>query len=335
MVNLLPAPFGARTSCHPERRLCHPERSEGSQVVECQILRCAQNDRHRAGAFTLVELLVVIAIIGVLVALLLPAVQQAREAARRSSCQNNLKQIGLAIAQYQLSKSVYPSSNTDDVFNWDDGLSERNHSWASVIMPYIEESSLKDKINFKISSMDPANQPAAGTIVSVYRCPSYTGPALTEDTHYPAGKYAIGNYVSIGASDVDHVYAVSQKPEGVIFPVSKIKPKEVTDGLSNTMFIAESREEKLRVWIDGRTGAYTALAYGNGFPIFAQPIALNYTPYYVAEVKCAYGPSSMHPGGAHHLFGDGSVHFLLDTISKKTYVGLCTRAGGEILDNVD
>jgi Protein of unknown function (DUF1559) len=101
------------------------------------------------------------------------------------------------------------------------------------------------------------------------------------------------------------------------------------------MFIAESREEKLRVWIDGRTGAYTALAYGNGLPSFSQPVALNYTPYYIADLKCLYGPSSMHPGGAYHLFGDGSVHFLRDDINKATYVGLCTRAGGEILDNVD
>jgi prepilin-type N-terminal cleavage/methylation domain-containing protein len=290
--------------------------------------------RKRA-AFTLVELLVVIAIIGLLVALLLPAVQAAREAARRASCANNLKQIGLAIAQYQLTKTVYPPSNTDDVFGLSHDLSQRNHSWASVIMPYLEELALKDKINFKISSMHPANQPAAGTVVSIYRCPSYVGPALTEDSNYPPGKYAIGNYVSIGASDVDHVYAVSVKPEGVIFPISKIRPKDVTDGLSNTMFIAESREERLRVWIDGRTGAFTALAFGNGFPTFTQPVSLNYTPYYNGAEKCAYGPSSMHPGGAQHLFGDGSVHFLLNSISKGTYVGLVTRAGREVLENVD
>jgi prepilin-type N-terminal cleavage/methylation domain-containing protein len=287
-----------------------------------------------ASAFTLVELLVVIAIIGVLVALLLPAVQHAREAARRSSCSNNMKQIGLAIAQYQLAKTVYPPSNTNEVWFWDNGRSELNHSWASLIMPYVEESALKDKINFSISALETANQPAAGTIVSIYRCPSYVGPSFTEDLHYPAGKYAIGNYVSIGASDVDHVYAVSLKPEGVIFPVSKIKPKHVTDGLSKTMFIAESREQKIRVWIDGRSGAYTALADAPVGPTMA-PIALNYTPYFSGDPKCLYGPSSMHPGGAHHLFGDGSVHFLLDTISKATYVGLCTRAGKETLDNVD
>lgn len=285
-------------------------------------------------AFTLVELLVVIAIIGVLVSLLLPAVQHARESARRSSCSNNMKQIGLAIAQYQLSKTVYPPSNTDDLFTWDDGGELRNHSWASVITPWIEESALRDKIDFSVSAMDPVNQPAAGMTVPVYRCPSYIGPALTEDGHYQLGTYAIGNYVSIPASDVDHIYAVSVKPEGVIYPVSHIKPKDVTDGLSKTMFIAESREEKMRVWIDGRTAAISTLPYDGGS--FSSVVSLNYTPYYNdGDIQSDWGPSSMHPGGAYHLFGDGSVHFLSDNINVATYIGLCTRAGEEIIDNVD
>ena len=87
-----------------------------------------------------------------------------------------MKQIGLAIAGYQLSKTVFPPSNTDELFIWDDFSRERNHSWASLIMPYVEETALRDRINFKISSMNAANQPAAGTMVSIYRCPSYIGP---------------------------------------------------------------------------------------------------------------------------------------------------------------
>jgi len=285
-------------------------------------------------AFTLVELLVVIAIIGLLVALLLPAIQAARESARRTSCVNNMKQIGLAITNYQAAKSVFPPSDTDELYTWinDDGFG--NHSWASLIMPYLEEASLNSLIDYKQSCMDPVNRTAAGTIVGVYRCASYTGPAFTDDDHYPAGNFAIGNYVAIASSDVDHIYGVDVKPEGVIYPKSKIKPAEVTDGLSKTLFIAESREERMRVWIDGRTAAVTALADN---PFFATPtISLNFTPYYNdGDILSKYGPSSMHAGGAYHLFGDGSVHFLLNTISVPTYVGLMTRAKGEVLADAD
>jgi prepilin-type N-terminal cleavage/methylation domain-containing protein len=293
--------------------------------------------RAQQRAFTLVELLVVIAIIGLLVAMLLPAVQQAREAARRSSCLNNMKQIGLAISQYELAKKIYPPSGTDEILIWDDGRNELNHSWASLIMPYVEESVLADKINFKVSALEAVNERAAGTVVPIYRCPSYSGPSITEDAHYPSNTYAIGNYVAIGATDVDHLYAVSLKPEGVIYPLAKTKAKDVKDGLSKTVLIAESREENMRVWIDGRTAAHTSLpGTPADFTLPSTPIALNYTPYYDdGDIRSLYGPSSAHAGGAYHLFGDGSAHFLLDTIAKPTYVGLCTRAGGETLDNVD
>jgi prepilin-type N-terminal cleavage/methylation domain-containing protein len=286
--------------------------------------------RVRKTAFTLVELLVVMAIIGLLVALLLPAVQNSREAARRTSCANNTKQIGLAIANFQSAKTVFPASNTDDLFTWDAGGAVRNHSWASVIMPYAEMTSLYKAIDYSVSSMHPNNQTIAGTVISMYRCPDYTGPDRTDDSHYPPGVYAIGNYASLPASDVDHIYAIELKPEGVIYPVSRIKPRDVTDGLSKTILITESREEKMRVWIDGRTAALTALAYPAG-----DVISLNCAPYYDdGDIHSEYGPSSMHLGGAHHLFGDGSVHFINDQIALATYVALVTRAGGEIIDHV-
>ena len=203
------------------------------QRAEFSIRRAVASAPGRA--FTLVELLVVLAIIGILIALLLPAIQSAREAARRTACANNTKQIGLAIAHYQITQTVFPSSNTDDLFTWDAGNTLRNHSWGSLILPYAELASLRNIIDFSTSAMKPANLIAAGTIVPMYRCPDYAGPDYSTDSHYPAGKYAIGNYVSLAASDVDHLWGVSRKPEGVIFPLSRIKPKEVTDGLSKTI----------------------------------------------------------------------------------------------------
>ena len=284
----------------------------------------------RTSAFTLVELLVVIAIIGLLVALLLPAVQSSREAARRTACSNNIRQIGLGIEGYLGAKRVYPPSNTDDLFTWDAGNALRNHSWASLILPYVEQAQLDRTIDYTVSAMKPVNQFAASAILPIYRCPSYTGADFTDDPHYTAGRYAIGNYVALGASDVDHIWATDQLPDGVIFPLAKITPAEVTDGLSNTILIAESREEHMRPWIDGRVAANTALAYGEEFNGDPAPAALNYTPYYDdGDVFCAYGPSSMHPGGAFHLYGDQSVQFLADGIAGPVYVALCTRAGGE------
>ncbi len=306
--------------------------------VSAKLAFASRRDATTWHGFTLVELLVVIAIIGLLIALLLPAVSYSREAARRMQCANNLKQVGLAIGNYQAAKTVYPSSDTDEILDWDSGNRLRNHSWASLIFPFVELSGLKATIDFSVSAMKPANLAAAGTVVPIFRCPSYTGAAYSTDEHYPPEQYAIGNYVSIGASDVDHLWGADQKPEGVIFPVLQIGPAEITDGLSNTMLIAESREEKMRVWIDGRTAAITALRYDSTGESAdgAGEISLNRTPYYDdGDIVSAYGPSSMHAGGANHLFVDGSVHFLRDEISTQAYVALCTRAGGETVELAD
>lgn len=281
--------------------------------------------------FTLVELLVVIAIIGVLVGLLLPAVQAARESARQTQCRNNLKQIGLAIESYQHAKEVYPPSSTHDVtIHWD--LLEQ-HSWASLILPYLEQDNLEDTIDYTQRIRHPTNLPTAATLVSAYLCPTYTGAKYTL---LQGEEFAISNYVAFGSSDVGHIWGESFKPDGVIFPQSDIRPAEITDGLSNTVFIAESREEKYRVWMDGLTASVTALRFDESNPpsYAGTEIALNYAPYFQSPPRSEYGPSSMHPGGAFHLLGDGSVHFIADGISADNYVALCTREGEEINDDV-
>ena len=133
---------------------------------------------HRAGrrGFTLVELLVVIAVIGLLISLLLPAVQSSRESGRRVSCANNLKQIGLAIENYQLAKGVYPpSSNYDLTYHWD---TLEQHSWASIILPYLEQANLFDTIDFDARIDDPVNRSAAATVVSAYQVSGLHGSRI-------------------------------------------------------------------------------------------------------------------------------------------------------------
>ena len=143
----------------------------------------------RRRGFTLIELLVVIAIIAVLIALLLPAVQQAREAARRTQCKNNMKQLGLALHNYESSFTVFPPSCTSG-FNsgawlYVDGVpvtaSTHLHSFASLILPYIDGANVYNNINYNLSALDPVNRPIASTQLPFYLCPSYTGSLNAKD----------------------------------------------------------------------------------------------------------------------------------------------------------
>lgn len=288
----------------------------------------------RSRAFTLVELLVVIAIIGVLVSLLLPAVQSARGSARRAACGNNLRQVGLAMANHEQSKRLYPPSTTHDLAtNWTPFV---QHSWASFLLPYLEEATLSDQIDFQAELSSPGNLELAQTVIAVYRCPAYSGPDHSESiTHdSPDGtqaRAAIGNYVAFAASDVPNLWEEDEEPEGAIYPLSKTRSKDITDGLTNTVFLVESREQETRAWMDGIFGANTVFPFDDeGYTRIYLP-SLNYQPYYNSNgyYHSEFGPSSEHPGGANHLLGDGSVHFLADEIETGVYLVLCTRAGGD------
>jgi prepilin-type N-terminal cleavage/methylation domain-containing protein len=304
-------------------------------------------ENSSAPGFTLVELLVVIAIIGVLVALLLPAIQASREAARRGSCGNNLKQIGLAIAQYQLSNKAFPSSSSDTLETAETSffdLNEENSrlSWGSLTLPYLELSSVASTMDRSEHALKGKNQFAAGSIVPTYRCPSYSGADFSDDNRYAQldHKFAIGNYVALGCSTVGNLWGVDKdfKPDGIIIPGGAVTPAQVTDGLTHTVLITETREEMLAAWADGMTAAVTALVYDrNHPPQYADDRAtLNYTPYFNDDgILSKYGPSSMHPGGANHQFGDGSVRFVRDDVAAKVYAAFSTRAGGETIDDAN
>ncbi len=302
--------------------------------------------RRRLG-FTLIELLVVIAVIAVLIALLLPAVQQAREAARRTQCKNNLKQIGLAIHNYESSNRVFPPSSTSafarGVWNWPGaGPNDRTihlHSFASLVLPYLEGTNIYNGIDYNVSSLAPVNRAMASQILPFYRCPSYAGAEFSTDPYYVTtvgyDKFAIRNYVAIGAKTVVGLSGAIPA-DGVMFPGSKTGFRDVRDGTSNTVMIAETREESASVWIDGSSASVAARWLDLTSPAYSgNTVSINHTPYFPSvfpgSIGQNWGPSSFHTGGAHHLLCDGSVRFLSETMDVLLYDGLASRDGGEVL----
>jgi prepilin-type N-terminal cleavage/methylation domain-containing protein len=189
--------------------------------------------RSRAG-FTLIELLVVIAIIAVLIALLLPAVQQAREAARRTQCKNNLMQLGIALHNYQMAFETLPPgvcNPTGPVLNQPSGY---HMGWIAQILPYIEQQNAYRKIDFSESVYAKANQPVRMHLISLLLCPSSnqnsTGMAADGSV------FALNAYAGIH-NDVETPIDVNQN--GVLFLNSRIRYEDVSDGSSNTIYVAE------------------------------------------------------------------------------------------------
>jgi prepilin-type N-terminal cleavage/methylation domain-containing protein/prepilin-type processing-associated H-X9-DG protein len=213
-----------------------------------------KNRNHCRRGFTLVELLVVIAIIGVLVALLLPAIQAAREAARRSQCANNLKQLGLAVQMHHDAKKAFPTGrNATDT---------RSVSWAYYCLPYMEQQTMFTAYQRGLEVFEPGNAMTFRTPVPTFFCPSRRGPVADSDFDNNDGaatvppeaaqKAAPGDYAA-NAGDEDFNGDAERLPSGLgavgdnfdpvdtgpIFTRSKINERQVTDGLSNTFAVGE------------------------------------------------------------------------------------------------
>jgi prepilin-type N-terminal cleavage/methylation domain-containing protein len=270
-----------------------------------------------AAAFTLVELLVVLAIIGILVALLLPAVQAAREAARRTQCQNNLKQIGIALHGYHNLHAAFPAGG------WKTPTSS-NISWGAAILPQLEEQSLYARLNREVSYIDPANAAVSQTVLPIFLCPTAPNdPVLMPSADLPASstqRFARTNYGGQqGERNLRRAGATNDPERGAMIFEKGIALAQITDGASQTILIGESPEGMFAQWMNVRN-------------LFDQAAPINspatFAPQYVFF---DYGQeiNSYHRGGAFALFADGSVHFLAETLDKKTLAALCSREGGE------
>lgn len=298
----------------------------------------------RRMGFTLVELLVVIAIIGILIALLLPAVQAAREAARRCSCCNNLKQIGLAMHMHHNTYGRLPAGWVayDPATGKPSPLGEPGWGWAARILPFVEQLNVeKNLVHYDVSILDPANAAARTTPLAVFRCPSDTGKPIFdfEEAHDPGHghhnpgaedlEFATANYVgAFGTQDV-HICAtlgVGQqcRGDGTLFHNSDLRLADITDGLSQTFVVGErSSELGYATWIGVPAADECSPGLVLGSALYPPNSAASH----------AHNFSSRHPSGTHFLLGDGSVRLIPETIDAAVYKALCTRSGNDLVGN--
>ena len=302
---------------------------------------------HRRG-FTLIELLVVIAIIAILIGLLLPAVQKIREAANRMKCTNNLKQIGLGLHNYQAQNGYFPpGAVTNATTAGPTRLRQKlgittpsNHSWSPFLLPYIEQDNLHRLYDFNANWDSAANKTVRETPLPIMVCPSAPGGVNRFNVKSSTVKAAAGDYapdnaystVLEGLGLVD----VSANPHGVLEVNEAWSIAEIRDGASNTSMIAEcaGRPGNWRVgklisatghndggWAD-RDNEY--ITHGFAFDGASDPGP--------CHTNCTNGNEvySFHPGGANHVFADGSVHFIKASMDIRLFVKLLTRSGNDI-----
>jgi prepilin-type N-terminal cleavage/methylation domain-containing protein len=301
--------------------------------------------------FTLVELLVVIAIIATLIGLLLPAVQSAREAARRTQCGNNLKQLGLAVHSYNAAYQMLPGYMTDKF-----GNAGTNWSWGAAILQFLEQGNLYDfldvsKVDAHAAGADGNKLAAMQQAIPAFRCPADTGPALNSDWNSMRQGFgrsfvptAISNYVG---SNHSHRNNRTPAANGVFVNVGynplydthakRISLRRVTDGTSNTIAIGE-RVHRLRgvllrasVVFGVNDSDENQNTYGTSAVVGAGAWTLN------SDIK---GFSSLHGGAVPFLIADGAVRFISENIDHRTdapinstFEYLIGRADGNVVDS--
>jgi prepilin-type N-terminal cleavage/methylation domain-containing protein/prepilin-type processing-associated H-X9-DG protein len=273
--------------------------------------------------FTLVELLVVIAIIGILVALLLPAVQAAREAARRTSCLNNITQLGLAVHHYEFNHEHLPAG----VLNPEGPIRsepEGQHvSWIVQTLPYFEQPNAYRLFDQQAGAYAMANAPVRKLSLSLLRCPSFPGDEMNEDETAALGTYAGCHHASETPIDDDN--------NGLLFLNSQLRYSDILDGSSQTLLLGEMLPRLASLgWVSGTRATLRNTSHFEQWRRRRRPgdpePAKEPGPLEVG------GFGSSHPGGANFVFADGSARYLRDNIDPKVFEQMGNRADGKLLN---
>jgi prepilin-type N-terminal cleavage/methylation domain-containing protein/prepilin-type processing-associated H-X9-DG protein len=287
--------------------------------------------------FTLIELLVVIAIIAVLVALLLPAVQSCREAARRSYCVNNLVQISVALLNYETAHETFPPG----VVNPSGPIASQpvgyHQGWITQILLFIEQASAYRQIDFRTGVYDPINGTVRAHLISTLLCPSDLGNVLVP---IRSAGIAPSNYA---ACHHHRDRPIDANNTGVFYLNSHTRIEDIYDGASNTILVGEKLLETGDLgWMSGTR----ATLRNTGLPPDANPAGTfgAIPPVDADDGEPAAGPSldpalrvggyaSRHPGGANFIFGDGSVKFIKSSVRPAVFQHLGHRADGEVVSS--
>lgn len=318
---------------------------------------------RRTHAFTLVELLVVIAIIGILVGLLLPAVQAAREAARRMQNQNNLKQIGLAIHNYESALRVIPSGYVSDVrwgpVNSDSLDAAPGWAWGALLLPYLEQTALQSQFDLSLPAWHPRNELLARSRIPVFLnpgAPNFDGETqITDEAGNVMAQFGRSHYVANAGMDEPWAYRPPladwrRVATGPFYRNSRVHYSDISDGLSNTVMIGEHTTISDKTWVAVMPGSVSCPLDPLRFPFTECDDAATYV--LVHSGPSPTEPGVVHPpsfptchvcqmyspwaaGGGYVLLGDGSVRFIPTTVNLDVWAAMCSIAGGEVFQHVE